>query len=106
MNKKFFVSNREVAGNGYDDDDNGYIDDVNGWDFYNDDSSVYDSSINDSHGTHVTGIISAENNKLGICGVAPNVRILPLKFIGENGGFVSDAIEAIEYGKENGSKNI
>ncbi len=34
----------ETAGNGVDDDGNGYIDDIHGWDFVNDDASVYDGA--------------------------------------------------------------
>jgi len=32
----------EIAGNGIDDDNNGYIDDISGWDFFNQDNSVFD----------------------------------------------------------------
>ncbi|QIN79059.1 S8 family serine peptidase [Rubrobacter marinus] len=54
-------SGRET--NGIDDDRNGYVDDVNGWDFANNDNSVYDpdpiSGAGDEHGTHVAGTIAA-----------------------------------------------
>ena len=40
----------EVAGG---DDGNSYIDDINGWDFHNNDASVYDNT-DDDHGTHVS----------------------------------------------------
>ena len=32
----------EIPGNGIDDDANGYVDDVHGYDFANDDASVFD----------------------------------------------------------------
>jgi len=38
------------------------------------------------HGTHVCGIIAAENNEMGIVGVAPNSRIIPVKVLDRNGG--------------------
>ena len=38
-----------------------------------------DVSDNIGHGTHVSGIIAAEMNSLGIVGTAPNVKIVPLK---------------------------
>lgn len=80
---------------------------LDGWDFANNDNSVFDNAYEDSHGTHVTGIIAAESgNSLGVSGVAPNVKILPLKFISFNGGYISDAIEAIEYAKKMGVKII
>jgi len=38
------------------------------------------------HGTHVCGIIAAENNEMGIVGVAPNSSIIPVKVLDRNGG--------------------
>ena len=40
---------------------------------------IDDVSDNIGHGTHVSGIIAAEMNSLGIVGTAPNVKIVPLK---------------------------
>ena len=92
----------EVAGNGIDDDRNGYVDDVNGYDFANNDASVYDpdpiSGKGDEHGTHVAGTIAAVgNNGIGITGVNWDAQVASLKFLGINGGYTSDAIEAINY---------
>lgn len=89
----------EVAGNGLDDDGNGHVDDVHGWDFHNDDASVYDDPTEDAHGTHVAGTIAAPaDNGRGIAGVAPEVTIIPIKFLGPGGsGLTSDAVDAIEY---------
>lgn len=92
----------EIPGNGIDDDGNGYIDDVNGWDFYHDDNTVYDSFTADSHGTMVSGIISANENNTGIMGISPDITLLPLKFIGPEGGYTSDAIRAISYAERMG----
>ena len=88
--------------NGVDDDKNGFVDDVNGWDFHNRDKSVHDA--NDYHGTHVSGTIAASANGEGVVGVAPNVEIMALKFIGPRGGATSNAINAIEYAKKMGAK--
>jgi len=68
----------------------------NGWDFFNDDSTVYDGYW-DYHGTHVSGTIAANLNDIGVVGVAPNVTIIPIKFLGQDGGSTSDAIDAIMY---------
>lgn len=103
LKKNIFVNKREIPNNGIDDDKNGYVDDVTGWDFANDDNTVFDDGNLDAHGTHVTGVIAADNDKIGIIGVAPNVKVLPLKFI-ENEGLVSDVIEALVYGKKMGVK--
>ncbi len=71
----FFRNYNEIAGNGIDDDGNGYIDDVTGWDAYNDDGTI----PSDQHGTHVSGIISAQgNNGIGVAGVNWDAKVLPI----------------------------
>src|SRR5215208_5888156 len=92
----------EVPNNNLD-DANGYVDDVNGWDFYNRDKTVHDSGV-DAHGTHVSGTIAASVDGQGVVEVAPNVKILALKFLGPEGGYTSDAILAIQYAKAEGAK--
>ncbi len=95
----------EIPDNGKDDDKNGYIDDVNGWDFWNNDETVYDAGDGDKHGTHVAGTIAAEgNNDRGVTGVNWQARIMPLKFLGPRGGYTSDAIAAMNYAAANGAK--
>ena len=89
---------------GLDDDGNGKVDDVNGWDFVHNDKSVHDPG-QDAHGTHVSGTIAASVDGKGIVGVAPNVKIMALKFLdGPNGGALDDAISAIAYAKSKGAK--
>ena len=97
----------EIPDNGKDDDGNNYIDDVNGWDFANDDKTVYDpdpiTGEGDEHGTHVAGTIAATgNNGIGITGVNWDAQVAALKFLGVNGGYTSDAIEAINYAVREG----
>ena len=79
-----------------DDDVNGYVDDCSGIDTANHDSDPMDD---DGHGTHVAGIIGAVgNNGIGVAGVAWNVKILPCKFLDENGeGSTADAITCLDY---------
>lgn len=98
----------EIPGNGIDDDGNGFVDDVNGWDFFNDDASVFDSPTHDAHGTHVAGTIAAlGDNGVGIVGVAPRVTIMPIKFLGADGaGNSSDAAAAVAYARANGATVI
>ncbi len=93
----------EIPNNNIDDDDNGYVDDVNGYDFGNDDNTVHDVT-EDFHGTHVAGTIAASENGEDVVGVAPNVEIMPVKFLGRWGGPLSLAIKAIEYASDNGAK--
>lgn len=104
---RIWTNPRETPNNGIDDDGNGLVDDYYGWDFYNNDKTVFDAEDGDLHGTHVAGIIAAAaNNAKGIAGVAPNVKIMPLKFLGPDGGDTISAMEAIQYAKANGAKII
>ncbi|MEM9065542.1 MAG: S8 family peptidase [Planctomycetota bacterium] len=97
-----WVNADEIPGNGIDDDNNGYIDDVNGWDFYDNDNDPDDLT---GHGTHVSGIVAAKgNNTIGVAGVAWDCKVMPLRFIGLDGGFISDAILALEYAIANGAR--
>lgn len=50
------------------------------------------------HGTHVMGIIAAlMNNGLYGTGVAPNVRIVPVRVLGKCGGYTSDIIDGMRW---------
>ncbi|WDV44826.1 S8 family serine peptidase [Clostridiaceae bacterium M8S5] len=106
LTENIYINQREIKANGIDDDNNGYIDDVTGWDFVNGDNSVYDGANYDMHGTAVAGIIAAKSNEKGITGVAPKVKIMPLKFINGTSGYTCDAIQAIEYAMQEGVKII
>lgn len=52
-----------------------------------------------NHGTLVSGILAANQNNGNIVGVAPNVKILPLRIMSNETCLTSNAIEAIEYAK-------
>ncbi len=50
------------------------------------------------HGTHVMGTIAAlMNNSLYGTGIAPNVRIVPLRALGRCGGYTSDIVDAMRW---------
>jgi len=100
--------------NGIDDDKDGYIDNfcginvqtmklekVDETDKFNN-HAPYDDH---GHGTHIAGIIAAtENNNIGVVGVAPKVKIVPIKFYGNNViGTALNAVEAFRYVR---AKNI
>lgn len=102
LQNSIYVNKKEIPGNGIDDDRNGYIDDVTGWDFAHDDNTVFDEPNEDFHGTYIAGIVAADSNQTGIAGVAPDVKILPLKFITTADGNTSNAIKAIEYADKMG----
>lgn len=60
------------------------------------------------HGTHVAGIIGAvANNGIGVAGVAPGVRILPVRVLDAEGSGSTDQIAAgIRYAADQGAKVI
>ena len=85
----------ECDGDGTDDDGNGFADDCHGIDAR---AWRGDPRDEDGHGTHVAGIIGAVgNNGLGLAGVAWRVTIVPCRFIGPEGGLVSDAVLCLDY---------
>lgn len=91
----------EIAGNGIDDDANGYVDDIHGWDFLNNNNTVFDGNStegSDTHGTHVSGTIGGiGGNGAGVAGVNWAVTIVSAKFLGPSGGYTSDAARGIDY---------
>lgn len=83
----------EIANNGIDDDANGCVDDIYGCDFANGDGDPFDDN---SHGTHVAGIITA---------VSSTAKLMAVKFLKANGtGTLADAISAIQYAAKMGAK--
>lgn len=83
--------------NGKDDDGNGYKDDKYGWNFVNNNNNTFDKN-NDDHGTHVAGTIGATGgNGKGVAGMCWNVKMIPAKFLGANGGTTANAIKAVDY---------
>lgn len=50
------------------------------------------------HGTHVMGTIAAlMNNGLYGTGIAPNVRLLPVRVLGKCGGYISDIVDGMRW---------
>ncbi|MEA3340370.1 MAG: S8 family serine peptidase [Chloroflexota bacterium] len=78
---------------------------VTGWDFANDDSNPQDDY---GHGTHVAGTAAAAtNNGIGVAGVCPGCRVMPLKALNDkNWGYYSWWVSAIEYAVDNGADVI
>lgn len=59
------------------------------------------------HGTHVAGIIAAENNDVGMVGVAPNAKIIPVKVLDKNGnGSLLNVAKGIRWAVDNGADII
>ena len=95
---------REVPGNGTDDDANGYVDDVHGANVLTGDGAVQDGH---GHGTNMSGAAAAAANTIGVTGVAPDARIMPVKALGDDGlGNSSSVITAIRYAVAQGADVI
>lgn len=104
LKNNIWINTKEIAGNGIDDDGNGYIDDVRGWNFDNNNNNVLD---NNGHGTHVSGTIAAENNGIGVVGIAYNSQIMSVKALDANGsGSYANITKGIYYAVDNGAKVI
>ncbi|MBZ0213959.1 MAG: S8 family serine peptidase, partial [Nitrospirae bacterium] len=74
---------------------------VIGYDCYSNDNNPTDE---DGHGTHVAGTIGAvTNNGVGVAGVAHRVRIMPVRFLGPDGGSAANAILSIDFARTNGA---
>jgi subtilisin family serine protease len=105
LRENMWRNEREVPGNGIDDDGNGFVDDLVGYDFVSNDSDPFDDN---EHGTHVAGIIAARgNNGVGTVGVCWEASLMAVKaFDHEGNGTVADAIAAIHYAVANGARII
>lgn len=86
---------------------------VGGYDFIADTATANDGNGRDAdardpgnwcsgssnwHGTHVAGTIAAvTNNGLGVAGVAPSARIVPVRVLGRCGGYISDVAAGVVW---------
>ncbi|MCB9091558.1 MAG: S8 family serine peptidase [Halobacteriovoraceae bacterium] len=112
LKDNIWVNTLEASGvDGVDDDGNGIIDDIHGatylTDFEKGDIVENGDPMDDrGHGTHVAGIIGAIHNKLGVAGTMNRVSIMPVKFLGKDGGSTFDGMLAIKYAIEAGARVI
>jgi serine protease len=78
---------------------------VPGWNFIADNEHADDDH---GHGTHVAGTIAqSTNNGVGVAGVAPKAKIMPLKVLSASGsGSVAGIADAIRFAADHGAKVI
>jgi subtilisin family serine protease len=76
---------------------------VPGWNAIGQDTNTADDH---GHGTAVAGVIgAATNNAIGIAGVCPECRLMPIKALDASGeGTYADVIEAIVYAVDHGAR--
>ena len=79
----------------------GITGDLHGYNFVNNNGTVFSGADSETHATHVAGILGAVgNNNKGIAGVSWSVGLMSLKFLDATGnGTTSDAIRACNYAK-------
>ena len=71
------------------------------------DNNVKHIRPDESHGTHVAGIIAASrNNGFGIDGVANNVKIMSLRVVPYGDEYDKDVALGIKYAADNGAHII
>ncbi|MBI4356584.1 MAG: S8 family peptidase [Gammaproteobacteria bacterium] len=94
-----FVSDLAKAndGDGRDPDPTDSGDGVSWEDIKNGEAPCKRASKNTWHGTHVAGTIAAALNRIGVVGVAPFVKLLPLRVLARCGGSSVDIMEALLY---------
>ncbi len=106
LKNRWSVNPLEAGGKpGVDDDGNGFVDDSIGWDFVEGDN---DPSDGQGHGTEVSSVIAAGfDNGIGIAGILPEARILPVRVLNSSGqGDLADIAAGIQYAVDMGADVI
>lgn len=106
-----WVNSREIPNDGIDNDANGFVDDIRGWNFNGNRGLGSNDPMDDNgHGTHVAGTIAALRNGVGVTGVAPNAKIMPLKVkdptLPTFDDYHTSVAKAIRYAVDNGARVI
>ena len=77
--RNLWVNDKEIAGDGIDNDDNGCIDDIHGCNLFTG-TGTFNSPLYSSHGTEVATVLGARgNDHQGITGVAWAVRMMLMR---------------------------
>ena len=71
------------------------------------DGNIQPSEKDEAHGSHVSGIIGAtRDNKIGMNGVANNVKIMAIRSVSNGDEYDKDVALGIRYAVDNGAKVI
>jgi hypothetical protein len=96
--------NPDEVRNGVDDDGNGWVDDLDGIDLTDRDTDLRAGAREERHGTELAGVVGARtDNGIGVAGVAHRAQVLPVRFIADGVGQLSDALEGLAYALDEGA---
>lgn len=96
---KLWRNLQEIPNNGIDDDNNGFVDDVHGFDFHQERADLSDPN---GHGTHVSGLVAAENAGQRL-GSGTNAEIMALRAFDPAGlAGTIDIARALAYALDKG----
>jgi subtilisin family serine protease/subtilisin-like proprotein convertase family protein len=84
---------------------------VPGYDFYDRDADPRPAGPLENHGTEVAGVVAAVgNNGIGVSGIAPNAKIMPIRLVGERAANdmtgPQDEADAFAFAADNGADII
>jgi len=102
--EKFWTNSDEQCDDGIDNDRNGLADDCHGWNFANDNSDFTHNTDNEGHGTEVSGIILAKDDRRVVDGICSSCKLMCLKFIDSRIGRVTNQIKALNYAISKGAR--
>ncbi len=112
LKNNMWVNENEIYRSHKDNDGNGYQGDVYGYNFVKNTGVISWDDVNDTgHGTHVAGVIAAQNdNGIGISSIAggrgsiPGVKIMSCQiFSGDAASNALSTVKAIKYAADNGA---
>lgn len=112
LRANIWTNEGEIYGSNVDADGNGYAGDAHGWNFVHNIPIITWDDINDSgHGTHVAGVIAAQNNNgVGVSSIAggttetPGVKIMTCQlFAGAASATALTQVQAMKYAADNGA---
>lgn len=106
LQPNLWVNEGEIPGDGIDNDGNGYVDDVHGINLVDRAAPPDDDN---GHGTFNATVIGAVegNNEEGLVGLAPQSKMMSIKFMEASGrGDIAAAIEGISYAEAHGARIV
>jgi subtilisin family serine protease len=97
LDSAMWVNPNEIAGDGIDNDSNGVVDDLHGFNVARGDANLTVGAARD-HGTHIAGIVAAEDNGQGNTGIAAGkAKIMSVGGIYDRNDLLVNFERAVDY---------